>query len=195
MIKAVLWIVLLSTMSVSIATANPKPLEEHLNWDKVHKIVPEIKNYRYYYGEISWGKAVYYGQKDLLGLETELQLLFRRGKIVAVTLILGPAGLNDANCIKKYKKVVNLLNKKYGNFQYQKVEKDPMIDDLIYNSICYPMQVGLYSVDTIWQVGDYKITASGFGDAEGFYIELEYLKINLFETHKKESLKKTLKRL
>ena len=170
MARATLSLILL--LFVTTAIAKPPPL--NLDWEKRHKDYPLVENYRYYFGDVQWGKIVYFGTKDIAGLVTELHLDFQAGKIAKASLLLGPTGLSEHNCIKKYKKIIELFNYKYGNYNFQRVEKDPLMDDLLHVSICYPMQLGLYSVDTFWNSGNYSIVVSVFGDEDGLYIEVEY---------------------
>ena len=87
-----------------------------LEWDKKYQHLPNIEGYSYYYGDVGWGTIVYVGKQDLSGLETEIQLELAAKKLVRARLILGPAGLSVFNCITKYRKIITLLNKKYGNY-------------------------------------------------------------------------------
>ena len=141
---------------------------------KYFESVPEIKGYRYWYGDIGYGSIIYLGTEDLAGFETELHLHFNNKLITTALLILGPAGLDNSNCILEYKKVVSILNSKYGHFKYQKTEKDPLMDDLIAMSACTPIQIGLYSIVTSWHLKNQKIEVVLTGDEDGFGIEIEY---------------------
>ena len=76
-----------------------------INWDKVYKYYPNISGYSYYLGDIEWGTVIYISNEDILGLESELQVYFNNKKVSKAILILGPEGLNDYNCVKKYKQV------------------------------------------------------------------------------------------
>ena len=179
---------------VSTALAKPSiPLG--LDWSKKHSDYPTIKNYKYYYGDVPWGLVIYLGLQDIIGLETEMQLSFANRKISRAVLILGPAGLNDENCVAKYKKVVTLYNTKYGHYRYQKVLKDPLLDDLLYLSACYPMRKELYSIDTYWHNKRFKIKASVFGDQDGLYIEIVYTNLNLSKDLDRVQIEKILKEI
>jgi len=76
-----------------------------LSWQSKQPDIPRIEGYQYYYGDRNWGTIVYLSKQDIIGLESELQLIFLGKKISSAILILGPAGLNDYNCIRKYKKI------------------------------------------------------------------------------------------
>ena len=177
------------------ALSNPKPLEGNISWNKAYKKNPVIQNYKHFLGDITGNMIYYHGTKMFLGAETELQLTLRDGVLSKALLILGPRGIDDLNCLKKYKKIVKFLNKKYGHFRYQKIKKDPIIEDLIHSSLCYPVAVGLYSIDTYWFSGGYTITSSIFGDEDGFYIEIEYRNTKISNLQKKEKTNKILESL
>jgi len=140
-----------------------------------HKLLPKIENFNYWYGDIDYGFVVYIGTKDVAGFETELHIHFSGKKVTKSLLILGPAGMDDRNCIRKYREVLRVLNKKYGHYTYQKEIKDPMIDDLVSFSVCAPIRVELYSIDTYWKSKGVEIIATLLGDETGFYIEIEYV--------------------
>ncbi len=152
----------------SVAT----PLD--LDTSKKYDVVPEISGFKYWYGDPKWGKIIYIGSKDIAGFETELHLDFKNKQISSALLILGPAGLDDENCIKEYKRVTKVINKKYGHYLFQKTEKDPLVDDLISFSPCHPVQVGLYKVITIWKTDNSKIISTLVGEDNEFFIEIEY---------------------
>jgi hypothetical protein len=111
--------------------------------------------------------------------------------LTSALLILGPAGLNSFNCIKKYNNVTKLLNSKYGNYTAIKIEKDSMLEDLIPDAICDPVRLGLYSLKTYWKTKKATIISSLVGDEDGFYIEIEYL----FDKHQNQKLRKLKKLL
>lgn len=160
-----------------------------INTSKEYNLPLEIEDFRYWYGDIKHGYLIYVGTKDVAGFETELHLYFSKNKIIKSLLILGPAGIDSSNCIKKYKKIVEVLNKKYGHYTHQRVIKDPIVDDLIAVSVCTPVKLGLYDVETHWKSKNLEIVSTLIGDDEGFYIEIEYI------TKKKstlQSLKKIL---
>ena len=131
------------------------------------------------------------GKRDLSGFETELHLSFRQKKITAALLILGPSGLADFDCIKKYNNVTKLLNDNHGHYAAIKIEKDTLLDDLIPNAVCDPVRLGLYLLKTYWKTKKMTIISSLIGDEEGFYIEIEYL-FNKRQNQKLKKLKKLL---
>ena len=156
---------------------------------RVYKLPPEIPDFRYWYGDVAEGPVIYLGKKDIAGFETELHLHFSKGKISKTLLILGPAGIDGENCVAKYKEVVRSLNKKYGHYEYQRIVKDPIVDDLVATSACVPIRLELYDIVTHWRLKGYTIVASILGDEDGFYIEIEYLKKSIAT---KNSLEKIL---
>jgi hypothetical protein len=165
--------VLMINMVAGFTPTQASPLNLDVNIQ--HTKIPEIPGFRYWYGDITtWKKLIFIGTEDLAGFETELQLTFRNKKIVNAVFILGPAGMDDENCIKSYKKVIKLLNKKYGHFRNQIIEKDPLIDELIAVSVCHPIQAGLYTPTTIWVNKGNRITATLLGEENQFFIEIEY---------------------
>ena len=166
-----------------------------INWDKVYKYYPNISGYSYYLGDIEWGTVVYISKEDILGLESELQVYFNNKKISKAVLILGPEGLNDYNCVKKYKQVTKYLNQKYGNYRYIKEKKDPIINDLIVSSICYSMALGLYEVTTYWLYQNYYIECKLIGDYEGYYIETTYINNNRIRKYNQKQKNKIIKKL
>lgn len=143
--------------------------------NKTYTSPPELENFRYWYGDIDEGYLIYLGKSDISDFETELHIYFANKKATKVLLILGPAGLDNSNCVKKYKAVIKLLNKKYGHYVYQRELKDPIIEDLVSVSICTPVKLELYSLETIWRSKNLSIVANLIGDDSGFYIEIEYL--------------------
>jgi len=155
---------------VSFATATPL----NLKWDKEYEVLEVPKGYKYYMGSLSWGQWVFVGTKDIAGMQPELQVNFARKRIATALLILGPEGIDEHNCVIKYKQVVRMLNKKYGLFVYKEIEKDPVIDELIYAAACYPVKLGLYSVRNVWRNKLFIINSRLIGDDEGFYIEILY---------------------
>ena len=171
--KFLIFLFILLIFPIALSYSNPKPVEINLKQD--FTIPPEIKKFKYWYGDIDYGIIIYLGSVDISGFETELHLSFNNKSLSSILLILGPAGLDSFNCIKKYKKVVSLLNEKYGNFYFKSETKDPLIEDLISETVCDPIRLGLYSVKTFWNVQKAKIISSLIGDQDGFYIEIEYI--------------------
>lgn len=156
---------------------------------KVYTIPPEVENFKYWYGDVDHGYLVYLGKEDIAGFETELHIHFSRKKVTKSLLILGPSGMDDYNCIRKYREVLKVLNKKYGHYTYQKEVKDPIIDDLISFSVCTPIRLELYAVNTYWKSKNLEIIATLLGDEIGFYIEIEYI---IDKNSKPSKLKKIL---
>ena len=152
--------------------ATAAPLELDLN--KNYNSLPKIQNYKYWFGDISWGTVVYLRSPDLEEFETELQISFEGKKISQILFVLGPSGLNVVNCFDKHKKMVKVLNKKYGHFLFKKIIKDPLMEDLFYMNVCSPVLVGLYEVQTLWRTKEMAITMALFGDEEYIFIEVEY---------------------
>lgn len=141
----------------------------------VYKLPPELHGFRYYYGDVKYGRMVYIGDLDVSGFETELQLnLTSSGKITSYTLILGPAGIDGQNCMRRYKEVLKMLNGKYGAYKQVKVVKDPIIDDLVTDTVCDPIRIGAYEVQHFWKLKEMGIASKLLGDSEGFYIEIDY---------------------
>ena len=154
-------------------TAQSSPFK--LSTIKQYEDVPQIKDFKYWYGGPAYGFIVYLGSKDISGFETELQLHLSSKRLTKITFILGPAGIGEASCMADYKNVIKLMNQKYGHFQNQKIIKDPLMDDLISVSICVPIRNELYTVDTFWKLKDRVIVASLVGDDDGYYIEIEHI--------------------
>ena len=158
-------------LTTAILTQNPLSV----SWEKKHSQFPKIQGYNYYYGDMSWGRVYYLGREDVLGMESEIHLYFNRNKITKADLVLGPAGINERNCIAKYKEVTKILTYKYGKFSYIKEKKDPIIEDLLSSHPCYPILIGTHEIDTYWENKDFLITLSLFGDEENIYLEVSYL--------------------
>ena len=176
---------ILALLLTSSAFSHPLNIEAN----KEHNLPPEIEKFKYWYGDIDHGYLIYLGKEDVAGFETELHLYFLKKKISKSIMILGPAGLDNQNCLRKYKKVLSLLNKKYGHFTYQKTIKDPIIDDLVSVSVCTPVRIGLHMVETYWKSKKLQIIATLLGDEEGIYIEIEYI---FNKRSSKSNLKKIL---
>jgi len=162
---------------LSFFTTQPLAFSNPLNLDltKLYKLPPEISKFKYWYGDVDYGIIIYTGAEDISGFETELQLSFRGKKISSALVILGPAGLNSDNCIRKYKKVTKLLNSKYGHYTHISETKDPIMDDLITSIACDPVSMGIYSLKTYWKLKNFAIISLLTADEDGFYIEIEYI--------------------
>ena len=176
-------------LSASLVTFSPLGVD----WGKKHVKYPDIESYQYYYGDIQWGQVIYYGKKDLVGLESEIHLTFDANKIVKAMLILGPAGLNDWNCIQKYKEVTKILKHKYGNFSYIREIKDPDIEDLLIDNACHAVSIGMHEIITYWNHKNFKIEMSLIAEDGDFYIEILYLDKNRENKRKLKKDKKIIK--
>ena len=163
--------------SANAPTTSPSPLG--LKWDLKHEMVPQIEGYRYWYGSVAWGFAVYVGTTDLVGIESEIHLYFAKKKIQKAVLILGPGGINRTNCFQKFKKVVQILDFKYGPHSETTITRDPDFEDLLYVSKCTPVANGLFSVEKRWHSEVYKVILNYFGDDGEYYLELEYINKNI----------------
>lgn len=165
------------TMFLFLLASNASVLSQPLGLkpDSIYTLAPEVDNFNHWYGGPDSGYAVYLGKDRLAGFEVELQIFFFKGRITKSRLILGPHGLDNDNCILKYKEVVKSLNEKYGHFLYQKVIRDPLIDDLIAVSACTPVRLELYAIETRWSFANMKIIANLIGDDYGFYVEIDYI--------------------
>jgi len=159
-----------------------------VSWNKKYTNYPQISDYKYYYGSVPWGQVVYIGKEDILGMESEIHLLFSKKNLSKATLILGPIGINEWNCLSKYVKVRKILIRKYGKFNFVKEIKDPVIKDLITSSACYPISIGLREIETHWETKDYRIKLSLFGEDRDFFIEIDYMHKNN-NLHRLESQK------
>ena len=177
-------------LSFSFFLASPLSLQ----WDNKYNTIPEIEDYQYYYGSIPWGQVIYIGTEDILGMESEVQLFFEKKRITKANLILGPSGINSVNCVKKFTKVRELLSRKYGNFNYIKEKKDPIIDDLVSSSKCYPIRLGIHEIDVYWDTKEYRIILSLIGDHDGFYLEISYIHKNRDKVRTKTQIKKVIKK-
>ena len=168
-----------------------------LNWDKEYNknTVLNLQGYVKYYGSFSSGEVVYIGNKELLSLETEAQISFYIRKISEVLLILGPHGLNDYNCLRKYKKVISLLSEKYGPKKYILDEKDPTVEELVYFSVCKPFTVGLRTITTIWHSNGYIIEAKILGEYQEYFIEIRYIRSKVEKEQKKNKKIEIMKKL
>jgi hypothetical protein len=170
-------VIILLFLFIGSALANPAPMS--LDWERKYATFDTPKGYRYYMGSIDWGMLIYVGTEDILSMESELQIFFnKRGKIHKTILILGPQGIDEENCLKRYRKVINSLNVKYGNFQHKIIERDPVISELIYASSCYPVRLGMMFLKHMWKIKNFIVKSSLLGDADGTYIEIEYISRN-----------------
>ena len=181
-------------LAMILVTAMPAP-PYGLRWGEKYDNVPEVSNFRYWYGDMTWGETIHLGTKDLDGFETELHLGFVSRRLCSAVLILGPAGMNSSNCMARYKRVLEFMNEKYGRYILQRIRKDPIIDDLVAIQICSPVQAGLHEIETIWKTRHFRIQSTLYGDDEAIFIEIEYTYLNLEKKKKQQSRKKILERL
>ena len=163
----------------------------NLDVEKTYTTPPVIKNFRHWFGSIEYGWIYYLAENHIAGFETELHLQFAQKKIIYALLIFGPAGMDQDNCVKKYKKVIKNLNKKYGHYKFMKQTKDPIVEDLIVMSPCHPFRIGAYELNTHWLHKDGSIISSLLGDNDGYYIETEYF-FNKDSNHYDNVLKSAL---
>ena len=184
-------------LSLLIFLSSPPLSPMGLDWEKEYKktSIPEIEGYRYFFGEIGYGKIYYYGSKDFLDSEVELQISFKSRKISSALLILGPAGIGDYDCAEKYKKISEFLTKKYGKRSKVYVEKDPDIQDLVHDSPCLSFRIGLYLIESTWENENFIIKAVMLGDGDGIYIEINYDHRSRSKKKTKNEVEKLLKRL
>jgi hypothetical protein len=172
-IKILTSVILGITVLIFPVTSFAAPFD--LKWGIKELSIPEVKNFRYWYGDATWGSIIYNGTKDLDGLETELHLEYSAARFLQeAILILGPGGISKGNCISTYKRVINALNKKYGHFIYQKEIKDPLAYDLVFNGYCNQVESGLHETSTFWKTPRFKIELWLYGDEETIFIEVGY---------------------
>ena len=145
-----------------------------LSWGKRAKEIPLIKNFTHWYGDPS-STIVYINRKNIDGIETELKLYYSNRALTSATLFLGPTGIGTNNCSKIYLKVIKTLNEKYGNFIYKKEVKDPIGDDLVFNSVCKKVLIGTSEYITYWKYKNIHIEAWLYGDEEVILIAIDYI--------------------
>ena len=156
---------------------------------------PVIPFYRYVFGSPKWGQIHYMGTEDISGMTSEIILYYAHRKLSSALLIMGPGGLNEDNCIRKYKQVVYLLNKKYGHFKYRSHTIDPLKEDLLYSRECYAIRSGLETITTKWVLGSFRVEGFLFGDESDIFIEVEYIFLDLEKEEKESQQREDLKRL
>ena len=157
-----------------------------LNWGGKADKIPLIKNFTYWYGDPN-SSIVYVNRKNIDGVETELKLYYSNRALTSATLFLGPTGIDLGNCTKIYSNVINILNKKYGNFIYKKEVKDPIGDDLVFDSTCRKVLIGTNEYIAYWKYKNLGIEAWLYGDGEDILIAIDYIfkkndNINLLES-------------
>ena len=145
-----------------------------LRWGVQHKAVPKLENFKYYFGDPTWGKIVYLGIEDIAGIQTELQIEYVYRRPAVATIIFGPAGIGITNCFSRYKEMIKFLNQKHGHYQYQKENRDSLQDDLLHVYRCEPISLNLTEVGTIWNTPKFRIEAWLYGVDGEIFIEIEY---------------------
>ena len=182
---------IIKTLSLLLFLSSPLGID----WEKQYTTIPTISDYNYYYGDLYFSPVVYLGREDILGLETEVHLHFANKRIAKATLVLGPAGMDEFGCKRKYKEVVRYLNKKYGHYIYTSQSKETDIEDLIFSAECYPILMGVEVVKTHWKTSKYLIESHLLGDSNGLYIEIMYTDRNRIKRYTKEQESKIIKKL
>ena len=173
-------------------TISATPLD--LPWGKqVSKHFSEVPGFNYFYGDTTWGEIIFTGQ--LAEMEAELQLSFSNRYIVKAILVFGPGGITESNCLIRYKQMVKLLNVKYGHYYYREKVEDPLVEDLLYSSKCTPFIAGLRDVVTYWQIKDFKIMITLWGDDEDAFIVIEYWYTPRLKEAERQTRRKLLKKL
>jgi hypothetical protein len=149
----------------------------------------QIQDYRYIYGNPLFGHYRYIGKFD--NIEAELHLEVLSSQLFEATLILGPSGIDETNCIDTYRFIQALLVEKYGSHFTRTIRTDPVIDDLLYVHKCHAVRVGVETLSTKWNLRDFFVELTLFGDDQ-IYIEISYIhKVR----HKKASAKRQQKLL
>jgi len=197
-IASIALIVYVTICIVAVVAIPKKPGPLSLPWGKkddsrIGRL--EIPHYKYIYGSPGWGSVYYTGSEDIAGMSNELILYYAHRKLSSILLILGPAGINEDNCIRKYRQILSLLNKKYGHFKYQARTTDPLKDDLLFSRECYAIRAGLEVFETKWILSNFRVSSFLFGDEDDLFIEIEYVLLSLENEEKKSQDKEDLKRL
>ena len=197
-IASIALIVYVAICIVVVVAIPKKPGPLNLPWGKkddsrIGRL--EIPHYKYVYGSPGWGSVYYTGSEDISGMSNELILYYAHRKLSSILLILGPAGVNEDNCIRKYQQILSLLNKKYGHFKYQTRTTDPLKADLLFTRKCYAIRAGLEVFETKWILSNFRVSSFLFGDEEDLFIEIEYVFLSLENEEKKSQDKEDLKRL
>jgi len=165
-------------MPASAGSLSHAPLPLGLSWKKTNDI-PRFEKFRYVYGDPQYGYIKYLAKSDIYELETELGLYYRGRMLSSVLFIFGPGGINNTNCLDRYREIITLLNTKYGHFVFQKKLRDSDANDLFYTRPCTPISIGLEEISTTWKTKEFQVEAWLFGpDQDGeLFIEVEYIKL------------------
>ena len=180
--RLLLTIVIVLMSLPSVAWASPPVVEKqnpaNLPWRiklTPNKIV-NISGYRYAYGDIAFGSAHYYSNyPGFLNVEMVLEFT-TKGYIKTATLLFGPEGITEKNCLSVYRRITKALNKKYGKYKSRILTKEDLLEDLVFDSKCYALSVGVYEIETRWSTKEFDITLFIFSDEDTreINIELEY---------------------
>ena len=184
-------VLLLLTLAVPKNGLPPAPF--NIDWNKSWIENPVVETFQSRWGSIESGSVIYLGQ--LAELDGELHLNFLEKKLSDALIVLGPDGINSRNCIGKYKYIVNMLKKKYGDPNIKKVLEDPMASELLFRTKCVAVRSGLYEIETIWNVGEYQIHSLIWGDQGDIYIEVAYRHVGNLKKKDSVELKKLFKSL
>ena len=166
-----------------------EPVQKNIG--RVYNKTPEIEKFKKHHGSVQSGFLVFLGVEDIEGLETEVHLHFVNNRLKKVVMILGPRGIGNNDCLEKYRRVVQVLNKKYGKYSHQHIHADTLINDLVMMSRCAPIKNQLYKITNYWSSKNLDIISELVGDDFGFYVEIEYSASDKNSASKKD-LKKIL---
>ena len=192
MLTIFIFSIFMSSLAIAKPQVNHLPLS--LPWSQtVPNDFREVPHWKYYFGDTSWGILILTG--SAFDMEAELQIRFLKKKISNATLILGPGGLADYGCITSYKEVVRLLTVKYGKPSHTRTIESEIKEDLIYSTICRPIRVGLFIHKTVWNLEEFLIVATIFGDDVDIFIEVDYVYKPIKSQLKTHQDKKLLKML
>ena len=156
---------------------------------------PIIQSYVYMYGEPAYGKIRYVGKEPVFDMSNEIILYFVESRLSSAMLILGPDGLGEYNCVKKYKEVIKGLSRKYGHHKHSEKETDPLIYDLIFVNKCHAVKLGLEFISHKWVTKDFRIQSFLYGDEETIFIEIEYYYLFLAKKEKEKEIQKSIEKL
>ena len=156
---------------------------------------PVLDGYQYNFGSPEYGQIRYSGKSDIFDMTSEVILYYVNQRLSSALLILGPSGINEDNCVAKYKQVINGLNKKYGFFRHSSKETDPLIHDLIFVKKCHAIKLGMEFVTHKWYLKNFRIESYLYGDEETIFIDIEYYYLFLEKKEKEKNLIKNIKKL
>jgi hypothetical protein len=145
-----------------------------LSWGEKADRAPIIENFTHWYGSVN-SSIIYANRKNIDGIETELQLYYSNRALTSATLFLGPTGIGPSNCTDIYSNIISALNEKYGKLIYKKEIIDPVGNDLVFNSTCRKVLVGVNQYAAYWTYKNIKIEAWLYGDGEDIIIAIDYI--------------------